>query len=379
MTKQYSGNRSFCGLSRRSVLQSTAAFLSVPFVVEATSAWAQEKLAGAGEVVVLSWGGSYTDGIRRYVYEPFTKATGIRVVDVVTDLAEPQIKAMHQAGRVDWDIAYVSPANYPAMHESEMFVPIDYGLWDQESLEGASASTRLKDAVVAEQSGMVLAYDTRAFPNGGPRNWGDFWDVKKYPGPRGLFGSNGKVNIEFALIAAGVAHSDVFPLTDDKVDRAFEKLNEIKPHIAKWWVAGGEAPQLLINREYAMTSIYDGRAVAAVQQGTPIKFTWEGANMGVMYGVILKGGPNTANAQKLIAFWNRAQIAAGRTQGTGYPGPNINQVKYLPHDLASLVSINPENASKVVFSDDSWLVAKRPDGKTNADHIQERWIAWRAA
>ncbi|MGY3361876.1 hypothetical protein ACVWZK_008539 [Bradyrhizobium sp. GM0.4] len=29
----------------------------------------------------------------------------IKLVDVVGDLAEPQIKAMHQADRVDWDIA----------------------------------------------------------------------------------------------------------------------------------------------------------------------------------------------------------------------------------------------------------------------------------
>ncbi|MCK1305141.1 hypothetical protein [Bradyrhizobium sp. 45] len=86
------------------------------------------KLAGSGEVVVFSWGGSFTDGVRRDVYEPFKKATRINVVDVVADLAEPQVKAMHEAGRVDWDIAYVAPMNYPEMHEAGIFVPIDYGL-----------------------------------------------------------------------------------------------------------------------------------------------------------------------------------------------------------------------------------------------------------
>ncbi|MET4449779.1 spermidine/putrescine-binding protein, partial [Bradyrhizobium sp. GM2.2] len=86
---------------------------------------------------------------------------------------------------------------------------------------------------------------------------------------------------------------------------------------SKWWSVGGEAPQLLINGEYAMTSAFDGRVTAAIRKGAPIKFVWEGAWLSYSYAAILKGGPNTGNAQKLFAFLNRAQIAAGFTQGTG--------------------------------------------------------------
>lgn len=38
---------------RRTLTEVGLAFLSVPFVAKATAAWAQEKLAGAGEVIVL--------------------------------------------------------------------------------------------------------------------------------------------------------------------------------------------------------------------------------------------------------------------------------------------------------------------------------------
>ncbi|WP_128931996.1 hypothetical protein [Bradyrhizobium zhanjiangense] len=65
-------------LSRRSLVKSAAGLLRIPFAAKATNAWAQEKLAGSGEGVVFSYGGSFTEGVRRYVYEPFTKATGIR-------------------------------------------------------------------------------------------------------------------------------------------------------------------------------------------------------------------------------------------------------------------------------------------------------------
>jgi len=62
----------------------TATLLSPPIIANTTRAWAREKLAGSGEVV-FSYGGSFTQGVRRSVYEPFTKATGIKVVDVVAD------------------------------------------------------------------------------------------------------------------------------------------------------------------------------------------------------------------------------------------------------------------------------------------------------
>lgn len=378
MTKQASHNYPACGRSRRSIRQSAAGLLSFSFDAQATRAWAQDKLAGSGEVVVFSYGGSFTEGIRRYVYEPFTKTTGIKVVDVVADLAEPQVKAMHQAGRVDWDVAYIVVQNYPTMHDAGMFAPVDYTLWDQESLEGTPSRARLKDAILVFQTAGVLAYDERVFPGGGPQNWMDFWDVKKFPGARGLEALLGKHTIPVALLAAGLPHQDIWPLTDDKLDRAFEKLNQIKPYVSKWWSAGGEAPQLLINGEYAMTSAFDGRVTAAIRKGAPIKFVWEGAWMTYSYAAILKGGPNTENAQKLFAFLNRAQIAAGFTQATGYPGPNTHQLQYLPPEWIPLLSIDPKNASKVIPEDSAWLAVKRSDGKTNADHVQERWLAWRA-
>ncbi|WFU62585.1 ABC transporter substrate-binding protein [Bradyrhizobium brasilense] len=354
--------------------------MSAPFVAKATAAFGHEKLAGTGEVVVFSYGGSFTENLRKSVFVPFSKATGIRVVEVTADFAEPQIKAMNAAKRVDWDVASISPffSGYVEMQQAGTYVPIDYSLWDDEALHGVPESARLNDAVVSFQDAKVLVYDARVFPKGGPKNWADLWNVKEFPGPRGLNGSGGPTVMLFALMADGVAHKDLWPLSDDKIDRALKKLDEIKPHINKWWIAGGEPVQLLINGEYAMTSAPDGRSIGAIKQGIPLRMTWDGATLGENYWTILRGGPNSANAQKFLAFVNRAEIAAAFTQGTGFPGPNINQLKYLPADLAPLVSITPDNAAKTVRLDNAWLATKRADGKVNADYIQERWLAWRA-
>ncbi|SCB56146.1 putative spermidine/putrescine transport system substrate-binding protein [Bradyrhizobium shewense] len=380
MSEQMSRKLPCRRVSRRSVLQSSAALLSVPFVAKATAAFGQEKLAGTGEVVVYSYGGSYTENLRKYVSDPFTKATGIRVVDATADNAEPQIKAMREAGRVDWDVAIVNPffPAYLELQQAGAFMPIDYSLWDDEALKGVPEPARLKDAVVAFQNAGLMVYAERAFPKGAPKNWADFWNIKDFPGPRGLSANSFVADLAFALMADGFTHKGLWRLTDDKVDRALKKLDEIRPHITKWWTAGGEPVQLLISGEYALTSVYDGRALAAIQRGAPIRMVWEGATLADNYWIIVQGGPNSANAQKFIAFVNRAETAAAFTRQTNFPSPNLNQLKYLPADLVQLISISPDNAAKTVRYDVPWFLEKRPDGKTNAEHVQERWLAWRA-
>ncbi|MDF0523429.1 ABC transporter substrate-binding protein [Bradyrhizobium yuanmingense] len=380
MSEQVPHKLSYRRMSRRIILQASAALLSAPFVAKATAAFGKEKLAGAGEVVVYSYGGSFTENLRKSVSDPFTRATGIRVVDVTADNAEPQIKAMIEAGRVDWDIAIVN-AFWPAyldLQQAGAFTPIDYSLWEDEALKGVPESARLKDAVVAFQNANLLLYGDRAFPKGGPKNWADFWNVKEFPGPRGLSANSTNSDLAFALIADGFTQKGPWRLTDDKVDRALKKLDQIKPHITKWWTAGGEPIQLLINGEYALTSSYDGRALAAIRKGAPIRLVWDGAYVNDNYWIVVKGGPNSANAQKFIAFVNRAEVAAAFTQGTAFPGPNLNQLKYLPPDLVPLISISPDNAAKVVRFDVPWFLEKRPDGKTNTEYLQERWLSWRA-
>lgn len=367
------------GINRRTVLQAAAAAMSIPAVARATSAFAQEKLTGSGQVVVYSYGGSFTDGMRKRVFEPFTQATGITVVDVTADNAEPQVQAMHQAGRIDWDTAFIQTFNYPDMHKAGIFEPIDYSLWDAESLAGVPEKTRLQDAVAAFEAVMLLAFDERVFGDKGPKTWADFWNIEAFPGPRGLYSFVPQYTLQCALSADGVANQDIWPLTDDKVDRALKKLDEIKPYVTKWWTAGGESPQLLINGEYVMTSAFDGRAISSILNRAPIRIAWDGAYGNYNFWVVLKGGPNTDNAQKFIAFVNRAKNAAEFTLGTGYPGPNVNQLGHLPPELAALVNINPENGSKVVLEDYEWLAATRSDGKKNIDHLQERWLAWRAS
>lgn len=73
------------------------------------------------------------------------------------------------------------------------------------SLAGVLPSARLEDAVVLYSTSIVLAYDEGAFP----KNWADFWHVKRFPGPRGLGTLHSWRTISCALAAAGIP-PDIF-------------------------------------------------------------------------------------------------------------------------------------------------------------------------
>ncbi len=65
-------------------------------------------------------------------------------------------------------------------------------------------------------------------------------------------------------MADGVPPGEVYKVlrTPEGIDRAFTKLDTIKPDIV-WWEAGAQPPQLLASGEVAMTSAYNGRITAA--------------------------------------------------------------------------------------------------------------------
>src|SRR5207302_292119 len=127
---------------------SSAALAAAPLLATTHKAMAQDKLAGSGEVVVHSYGGSYTEGFRRYVTDPFSKATGIKVVEVTNPSSEAPFLAMVRAGKVDWDFTMCSAVRHGEFSQSGWLTPFDYSLWDAETIAGIRPEHRLKDAVI---------------------------------------------------------------------------------------------------------------------------------------------------------------------------------------------------------------------------------------
>eukprot|EP01034_Spumella_vulgaris_P009574 gene9574-12141_t len=85
------------------------------------------------------------------------------------------------------------------------------------------------------------------------------FDTAKYPGKRALQKSP-FVNLEWALMADGVAPEDVYKVlgTEEGVTRAFKKLDTIKKDVV-WWESGAQGPQLLADGQVVFATSWNGR------------------------------------------------------------------------------------------------------------------------
>src|SRR5688572_580604 len=200
----------------------------------AVSALAQQPLT------VANFGGANGKAQEVAFMKPFTRATGIAARGVEYNGELAPVRAMVDAKKIEWDVVEVESADLKAGCEAGLFEKVD-----RASL--ASATMLLPGAL--QECGVgafvwstVLAYDAGRMKEA-PRGWQDFWDVRRYPGKRGLR-KGARYNMEIALMADGVNRRDVYTVlaTEAGVKRALAKLEQLKPHIV-WWESGSQPPQ----------------------------------------------------------------------------------------------------------------------------------------
>ncbi|CAI9121809.1 extracellular solute-binding protein [Brytella acorum] len=100
----------------------------------------------------------------------------------------------------------------------------------------------------------VLAWDTARLSAGFVPDWSTLWDIARHPGKRGLR-MDPRTTLEIALLADGVAPEAVYTTlsTPDGVDRAFRKLDQLRPYIV-WWRTPDDAARIMLTGAALITS-----------------------------------------------------------------------------------------------------------------------------
>lgn len=333
-----------------------------------------EKLKGSGEVVITSGGGTWEDAQRKAFFDPFERDTGIRVVLVPENHAK--LLASVQLGTPEADITSIPGGMLAGFDAKGALEPIDYSYFGKETLANIPDVLKNEKGVGALLYSIVLAYNTKKYPEGGPQpqNWVDFYDLEAFPGTRGLPKCEKLVDgalLETALMGDGVAPEDVYPID---MERAFAKVEEIKPHVRRWWVAGADAPQGLIDGELDLSSAYNGRIFAAQKQGAPLAFSWDQSLLQYDYWVVMKGSPNKENAMKFLAYISRAEPQAVFAEAISYGPVNRKAFDLVPAEMRSTLPGSPELAKNQLFQDYSWWSKVGDDGRTNWDRALERCV-----
>jgi len=194
----------------------------------------------AEELTVVSWGGSYAKACKDGYIDPFATESGVKVhlADYNGGLA--QVRAQVESGNVHWDVIDVETQDLILGCDDGLFEPLtilDLPLGFDGSdptidfLPGALTECGVATLVGAG----VIAYNSESFESGPPSTIEDFFDLDKYPGKRGMRRTP-IVNLEWALIASGVAVTDVYDVLSsvDGLKSAFDKLDTIKDSIVFW-------------------------------------------------------------------------------------------------------------------------------------------------
>jgi putative spermidine/putrescine transport system substrate-binding protein len=340
--------------------------------------------AMADSVTVVSFGGAYTKSQVESMHKPFTAKTGVQVnsVDYQGGLAE--VKAQEETKNVTWDVVDLLPSDAVLGCDEGYFVKID-----QSQLPAAPDGTpATKDFVPGTLSdcgvgnivwSTVFAYNKTKFSGDVPKTLADFFDVKKFPQKRSLQ----KVpqnNLEWALMADGVPASDVYKVlsTKEGVDRAFKKLNEIKPFVSVWWTAGAQPPQLLASGEVAMTTAYNGRIFDAVQtDNQPFGTIWDGQVWQYDLFGVMKGAPHPQAAMDFVKFATSTQPLAASASWISYGPARASSIPLIGKHWKTGVDMKPFMPT----APDNFKTALAQDVQFWADHQDElnaRFSAWLA-
>ena len=354
------------GLTRRSFLKGgllAAAGLGLSKVPMRAFA-AEEKV-----LVVQTWGAVIRKAMKEAWFDPFTKMTGVKVITAdATGSIMPQIKAQVQSKNIEWDLASgLGLYNVLFLMKDDCLEPIDYSIVSKNDLFEDSLHPY---GVGCWVMSVNMIYNATKFTGENqPKSWADFWNAKKFPGPRALTSVPAmgvKDNLAFALIADGVNKDKLSPYD---FDRAYKKMGEIKPHIRTWWSSAAHAQQLMTDQEVWLGSMYIGPALQIIKKGAPLKVSWEGGRLSYDYWSVLKDAPHKKTAMEFINFASQAKQQAEFTKLMYYGPINKKAFDHIPADLVKDLNTYPANKEKHWKPDEQWL------GENLQTYI-ERWQAW---
>lgn len=304
--------------------------------------------AQSNSFVICTFGGQTFDAHRKAYFEPFEKETGLKIID-----ASPtnfgKLKAMVQSGNPEWDLVDAGDRHMHAAIKENLLEPLDYKSIDN---SGFLPNT-------FNPFGLGAFYWSINLCSSGkrervPTTWVEFHDVKSFPGNRALRNSSFD-NMEFALLADGVPITDIYPLTKDKIARAYKKLEQLKPHVLKWWNVEAQVVQMLTDGEVAYADGPAGRLAVIQRQGAKVNYVW---NQGIVHGdswIIPKGAKNKEHATRFLAWYaSHPERQAEFAKHIPYGPLHTKALDYLDKEYAATLCTAPQNLKQQLVSNGEW-------------------------
>ena len=352
-------------MKRRSLIAGTAA-LALPWSATGPALAADEKLEST--LLIRSTGGAFEAALKKNFFDPFSKATGVRVIPFAATYGDMMAKtaAMQAAGRVEWDI--ISPQYSELSQISQYLTDLgDCSSMPNVAKDGVAGSCG-RYGVLYLTGAQCLTWNPDLIKGRKPERWADFFDTRTFPGRRALPNTGSPwATLILAALADGVPRDKLFPMD---LDRIFRKLDTIKPDVATWWRTGDQSQKMWDGDEIAMSLMWSGSAFAAKRRGAKLAWSYNEAIADFGAWCILKNAPHPNAARAFIDFYmTNPENHAAFAREMGYTTSNKNAPALLSAEERDELISTPERLAGIVTVDYDWLA-------TNRAAVLSRFNAW---
>ncbi|QXJ25638.1 extracellular solute-binding protein [Actinomadura graeca] len=316
---------------------------------------------GSGRTLVIAgWGGSFTAANKEFFYDQFEKDTGIKVT-----IATPgggfaaKVAAQRAGNNVEWDLLEAPGGDTSKLvldGNLEKFPPSLVTDISPVVADGAIRPSPSEPYYLDHGGTVNLIGCNTKLVKKCPTNPREFFDVKSFPGTRGITANNPIFTSLFALEGDGVAPQQFFPVD---VPRAMNALKRIKPNVPVWSTSPAQMQQAVVDGEVAIMQAPNTVLVSAMKQVPELKLFWNGGLLFDEGWCVTKGAKNKDAAFEFIKWYanhreNQAKFTEKIYSGTG----GRDMEKYLSPEVVKNLPINKTGVTLV-------------DGKAGAKQQQE--------
>ena len=147
------------------------------------------------------------------------------------------------------------------------------------------------------------------------------------------------------------------------MERAINKIRELKPHIAVFWGSGAQQAQLMKDAEVDMTTGWNGRFDNAKKDGAKVGYTLKQALLDYDCFAMPKGAPNKDVAMKFLAEVSKPEYQANLPFHITYGPTNKKayEITTAPKELIESLPSHPSNVPMMLPVQLDWYAKHREE------------------
>jgi putative spermidine/putrescine transport system substrate-binding protein len=305
-------------VSRRAVLAGAAAFAGIGALGFPTI-----RARAAETLKVGTYGGYFKDSFDKHIYPNFTAETGIEVESIAEPTGEAwlvQLDTAARAGAAPADVSMMAQVARLKGSNSRLWAPLDEAKLAnaghvQPHFVQRNAAGQI-DSVGAVSWYITLVTNTEVYPEP-PASWKVLWD----PANKGRIGLLALASNSFLLEITATTWFGGTELLDaeEGIQKALEKLAEVKPNVALWYRDEGQFQQALQSGEIPMGQYYHDVTGLAAADGQPVRSTFpqEGGVLDSGSWCVSKASKSLDAAHVFIDYMCRPEIQAKLSRNVG--------------------------------------------------------------